>query len=276
MALPGLRQQPMNKALARLSMLTLLFLSVACARADQLVWQSGFERGYPGGEWLDLGKGAYSFNGVMPEGMVAAWTIVDRLSGEPVLSGSHAYKGWIEGAAKASHRAYPGIHVDFPTPLVNTFHVYLDVDYGKMSPTDWIHFATWGNHDPELKTGLWALHTLSVRGGKLGFAHTSPFHGEYIGPAEPVEFPLRRWVRLTAYILYQGTTGSVQVWQDGTPMLRAEVSKLAIHPGTRLRTAHWGMYASGTVSQGVQYNDDIRICTLREPLTDLASEPGCP
>lgn len=269
-------QQPLNNPLVHVLILIFLFSSWVYAREDQLVWQSGFEKGYPGDEWLDLDKGAYSFNGVMPEGMVSAWTIVHRLSGEPVLSGNHAYKGWIEGAANVSHRAYPGIHVDIPTPIVNTFHVYLDSNYGKMSPTDWIHFGTWGNHDPETKDGLWALHTLSVRNRKLGFAHTSPFHGEYIGPAEPVEFPLRRWVRLTAYIIYQGTTGFVQVWQDGTPILRAQVSKLATHPGTRLRTAHWGMYASGTVSQGVQYNDEIRICTLGEPLMDLVREPRCP
>lgn len=69
------------------------------AHADHLVWHSGFENGYPGHEWLDLGRGAYSSDGAMPEGLVSAWTIVDHLTGEPVLSGNHAYKGWIEGVA---------------------------------------------------------------------------------------------------------------------------------------------------------------------------------
>ncbi len=59
-------------------------------------------------------------------------------------------------------------------------------------------------------------------------------------------------------------------------MLRAQISKLESNSGTRLRTAHWGMYASGTLDHGVQYNDDIRICTLNEPLTDLMREPECP
>jgi hypothetical protein len=212
----------------------------------------------------------------MPEGLASAWTIVNRQSGEPVLLGNHAYKGWIEGAAAVSHRAYPGIHADIPTPLVNTFHVYLDTDFGQMSKTDWIHFGTWGNYDSETKTGEWALHTLSVRNGKLEFAHVSPFTGEYIGPEKQVEFPLRRWVRLTAYIIYRGSSGFVQVWQDGIPLLRAEVKKLAANPGTRLRTAHWGMYASGTVTNGVQYNDEIRLCTLSRPLEDLDREPVCP
>ena len=59
----------MNNPLARLSTLIFLLLSGAYAHADQLVWQSGFEKGYPGDEWLDLGKGAFSVSGVMPEGM---------------------------------------------------------------------------------------------------------------------------------------------------------------------------------------------------------------
>lgn len=266
----------MKNSSAHLLMLIFILFFETHAHSDQLVWESGFEKGYPGGDWLDLGKGAHSSNGVMPEGMVSAWTIVDRQSGEPVFAGNHAYKGWIEGGAQVSHRAYPVIHADIPTPLVNIFHVYLDIDFEKLSKIDWVHFGTWGNHDPEANTGLWALHTMAVRDRRLEFAHTSPFHGEYIGPPEQAEFPLRRWVRLTTYIHYQGPTGFVQVWQDGTPMLRAKVSKLAAHPGTRLRTAHWGMYASGTVSQSVLYNDQIKICTLSEPLTDLVNEPQCP
>ena len=262
-------------------------LSVACViwclcssalsvHAAQLVWHSGFEQGFPGKEWLDYDNGAYSPKGAMPDDRTSAWTIVNRRSGEPVFSGDHAYKGWIAGPSSDSHRAYPGIHADIPTPLVNTFMVYLAADYGRMSQTEWIHFGTWGNHDPETQTGRWALHTMAVRERKLEFAHVSPFHGEYIGPAKQADFPLRRWVRLTVYLLYQGSTGLVQVWQDGEPMLRARVSHLEQNPGTRLRTAHWGMYGSATLNHGVQYNDDIRICPLDKPLTDLVSEPHCP
>jgi len=243
--------------------------------ADQLVWQSGFEKGFPGGEWLDLDNGSYSTAGTMPAGRTSAWAIVNRRSGEPVFSGDHAYKGWITGPSDLSHRAYPVIHADVPTPLINTFMVYLDADYARMSSTEWIHFGTWGNHDPDTKTGNWALHTMAVRDRKLEFAHVSPFHGEYIGPGSQADFPLRRWVRFTVYMLYQGTAGLVQVWQDGVPVLRAKVSSLRNNPGTRLRTAHWGMYGSGTLDQGIQYNDDILICSLSKPLTDLVVEPRC-
>ena len=78
------------------------------------------------------------------------------------------------------------------------------------------------------------------------------------------------------YIAYDGASGFVQVWQDGVPMLRGQVVKLAAHPGTRLRTAHRGMYAPGNVDHGIQYNDDVSICTLDAPLADLVAEPLCP
>jgi hypothetical protein len=261
--------------IVRLAVLTICLYGV-CAHADQLVWQSGFENGFPGGEWLDWNDGSYSPSGSMPTNRTSAWTIVSRQSGEPVLAGNHAYKGWITGPAHDSHRAYPGLLADIPTPLVNTFMVYLVTDYDQMSQSDWISLGTWGNYDPATKTGKWALHTLAVRNRKLEFAHTSPFSGEYIGPRKQPDFPLRRWVRFTVYIIYQGTTGFVQVWQDGIPMLRAHVSELAAYAGTRLRSAHWGMYASHATDQGVLYNDDIRICTLSKPLSDFVSEPRCP
>ncbi len=154
--------------------------------------------------------------------------------------------------------------------------VYLDVDYSRMKPLEWIHLGTWGNHDPSSQSGRWALHTMSVRDRKLEFAHTSPFAGEYIGPAVRPDFPLRRWVRLTVYMHYEGSSGFVQAWQDGVPKLRARISLLKQYPGTHLKTAHWGMYASGTLDHGIQYNDEIRICTLPKPLVDLKREPACP
>lgn len=254
----------------------MLFFRHADVCAQPLAWSSGFEKGFPAGEWLDLDNGSYSATGLMPEGRTTAWTIVHRSSGEPVFSGDHAYKGWIAGPSALSHRAYPVIHADIATPLINTFMVYLDADYGRMTPLEWIHFGTWGNHDPDTKTGRWALHTMAVRNRKLEFAHVSPFHGEYIGPGQQDDFPLRRWVRFTVYMLYQGTTGLVQVWQDGVPVLRAQLPGLENNPGTRLRTAHWGMYGSGTLEHGIQYNDDIKICSLSAPLSELVAEPVCP
>jgi hypothetical protein len=165
------------------------------------------------------------------------------------------------------------LHGEFATPLVNTFFVYLDADYASMRPTDWIHLGTWGNYDPATQQGKWALHTLAVRQGRLEFAHTAPFHGEPVGSTPA--FPLRRWVRMTIYLHYDGQEGFVQAWQDGEPVLRARVPSLHAHPGRHLRSAHWGMYASGEVASAVQYNDEIRLCSLEAPLSNLQEEPPC-
>lgn len=254
----------------------MLCLHATVGMSAQLAWESGFENGFPGTEWLNYDNGSFAPSGNVPEKRVSAWTIVNRHSGAPVFSGEHSYKGWITGQSPTPHRAYPVIHTDIPTPLVNTFMVYLDADYDRLSSSEWIHFGTWGNHDPETKTGVWALHTLAVRDRKLELAHVAPFHGAYIGPQPRKDFPLGRWVRLTVYLLYEGNTGMTQVWQDGVPVLRAKVTQLERGPGTRLRTAHWGMYGAGTIDHGIQYNDDIRICALDAPLSDLNTEPMCP
>lgn len=82
-------------------------------------------------------------------------------------------------------------------------------------------------------------------------------------------------MRLTVYLEYNGGSGSVQVWQDGVPMLRAQVSQLEGAPGTHLTRAHWGMYASGDVDHGTLYNDEIQIWSLDAPLSDLETEPDC-
>jgi hypothetical protein len=237
-----------------------------------LAWFSGFENGWPGGEWHPWNNGSWSPTGAMLPGRVSAWTIVSRASGEPVFGGDHSYRGWIEGPAGSSHRAYPGIAADDPTnipepiesPLVNSFMVWLDADFEALAPSDWIHLGTWGNNES------WIVHTMSVRDAKLEMAHLSPFAGEYIGPLPRQDFPLRQWVRITMYIEYNGTTGFVQAWQDGVPMLRGAWTQT---PGTALLRAHWGMYANGAVDHGVQYNDDLAIWTLDEPLSDLVTEP---
>jgi hypothetical protein len=127
-----------------------------------------------------------------------------------------------------------------------------------------VHFATWGNN-PD-----WNVHTMSVRDRKLEMAHLA---WSYIGPQPQPDFPLKQWVRFTAYIHYQGATGYIRVWQDGVPVLEGDYTQVA---GTSLMRAHWGWYSSGSIDQGVQYNDEIQIWTLSEPLTDLTTEPPSP
>jgi hypothetical protein len=60
---------------------------------------------------------------------------------------------------------------------------------------------------------------------------------------------------------------------DGVPIMRATVTTAG---GSAMRVAHWGLYASGSLDQGVQYNDDIQIWTLDGPWTDFDREPPSP
>jgi MYXO-CTERM domain-containing protein len=248
---------------ALLALLLALPLPASAQPTATPFWRSGFEAGFPG-EWLDYDNGAFAATGVPNGGFNEAWTIVDRTQFPDVFAGDHAYKGWLLAAQADSHRAYPCIHTDVPSPLVNSFVVWLDIDYGLLTAPEWVHFATWGNN-PD-----WAVHTMSVRDRKLEMAHLT---WSYIGPTPQPDFPLRRWVRFTAYLDYAGASGYVRVWQDGVAMLEGTYTSVA---GTSLMRAHWGMYSSGSITQGVQYNDEIQLWTLDGPWTDLDVEPPSP
>jgi hypothetical protein len=222
-------------------------------------WYSGFEQGFPG-EFLDYDNGTYTDQDAPNPGKTEAWSIVGADKFSDILVGEHVYKGWVTGEAADSHRAYPVVYLDVPTPLVNSFWVYLDVDYDKLDPqTDWVHFGTWANNED------WNVHTMSVLGRKLEMAHLKSW--SYIGQQPQADFPLRQWVRLTVYIHYPpGGDGSVCVWQDGEAVLAGQWDAVQ---GQNLRRAHWGEYAAKSVDHGTQYNDEIQIWTLSEPL------PGC-
>ena len=224
-----------------------------------LFWQSGFENGFPG-EWLNYENAGFPFTADgTSTGDPSNWTIIG--AGEvPVPEGSHVYKAWVNGAASESHRPYPVLHTDAPSPLVNSFLVYIDLDYEELGG-DWFHLATWANNED------WSVHTLSIRNRVLEMAHLD---WEWIGPEPQPEFPLRQWVRFTAYIDYASDTETIRVWQDGVPILSGLYTS---NSGTSLMRAHWGLYAPSTVSAGVHYNDDIQIRLLDTPLTDLETEP---
>jgi hypothetical protein len=259
---------------AALLLVSLGIAAPAAAAPDwDLVWQSGFEQGFPGGEWHPYNNGSWSPSGAMPAGRVSAWTIVSEASGEPVLAGNAASRAWVTAPAGSNHRPYPALHADDPnnvtepiaTPAVSTWWVWLDCDWAAMGTQQWISLGTWTNNE------AWVVHTVSVRDRRLEFAHTDPFAGEWIGPLPRPAFPLRQWVRLTMYLDYHGTDGFVQLWQDGVPVMRADW-RLPM-PGTDLLRAHWGLYAHPGVASATLYNDELAIWSLSEPLTDLVSEP---
>ena len=111
--------------------------------------------------------------------------------------GKKLYKGWVHGARDGPHRAYPVLHANIPSPLVNSFMVYLEVDYSSMGE-NWIHLASWGNNI------AWYVFTMSVRNRKLEMAH---LHWRWIGPQPQPDFPVGKWVRITAYTHF--TSGSL-------------------------------------------------------------------
>ncbi len=89
-----------------------------------------------------------------------------------------------------------------------------------------------------------------------------------------VKFPLRQWVRITVYLDYKKEgTGTIAVWQDGVPVEFAD--NYAV-PGDSLVRCHFGLYASGGVSSGEHYNDEIQIWRLDKPWTDFEREPPSP
>ena len=231
------------------------------ALTGTLAWSSGFENGYPG-EFLSGYANGFVASGVPSATSKQAWTIVSKTQWSNVFEGNFAYKGWVIGASTGYHRAYPVLHTNIPTPLVNTWRVWLDIDQTKMSSSDWIHFGTWGNN-PD-----WNVHTMSVSKKLLHMANLAS--SSYIGPSPQSPFPTGKWVRLTVYLNYLPKgDGKVYVWQDGLLVLKGQVNMV----GQNLMRAHWGMYTNGSLAFGAQYNDAIKIWKLSSPLTDFSKEP---
>ena len=64
------------------------------------------------------------------------------------------------------------------------------------------------------------------------------------------------------------------MWVDGQPAWEGQSNKR--WDNSSLQCAHWGMYAGGPVDHGIQYNDEIRIWTLENPLPISLREPRDP
>ncbi len=76
-----------------------------------------------------------------------------------------------------------------------------------------------------------------------------------------------RWRIVEGHLFSCGPVMSLKAWTESL------LAKVSLHKAPH--TAHWGMYAAGTLAKGIQYNDDIRICILDKPLADLVLEPRC-
>lgn len=234
------------------------------------LWFSGFENGWPGGEWLDYGASAPLFN----QRNGSLWNITGVDNGVTPVEGDAMYKGWITATHTDSHRAYPLLHTEDafePRPyIVNRFYVWADVDM----QSDWMHLATWCSNTD------WEVWTMSIRqdawNGSDYWVELAHLWGREARLSDAaLRYPVRQWVRFTAYIDFSGE-GYTRIWMDGEPIYEASNHPLISGGVDTLSRAHWGMYAGGAVDNGVQYNDSIQIWALDAPLTDLENEPVSP
>ena len=265
----------------------------ATASADEpqatKVWYSGFEQGWPGGEYLEY------YPSQPGETDTSGWAILDAeqaaAEGVTVPEGRHIYKGWINKTLDKSHRAYPVVHFDrasggtnadfpegVPSPFVTRFYVWLDWPGDEVHEFAWMHFLTLSN------TTRWNVVTLSTLGnGQVVPAHVGPWSPEAFEAGNGMtavgdgwlNMPLRQWVRFTVYVDYRDEYDHMYVWKDGELIFKANGGNID-QQSPFLKRAHWGLYASGNVPGGVQYNDAIQIWTLDAPWKDFSKEPPSP
>jgi hypothetical protein len=255
------------------------------------LWYSGFENGFPGGEWLNYDTGTYTSNGQSTQS--SNWTILNQTQGSQEgvmkLSGNSVYKGWINTESTSSHRPYPVLQIDpsgqwnsdttfnnylsSPSvPVVNRFYAYMDWDPSKISDSDWLSFMTVTNNT------YWGVVGLSLRGanGQLEMAH-APWQTV---TSTPAIMPSDRWVRFTTYMDFKANL--LYVWMDGTLIFKmTQGGNLNYTNGSNgqtayLRRAHWGLYANGGFSDATVYNDSIQLWTVQAPLTNPSQEPWSP
>jgi hypothetical protein len=258
---------------------------------EKTLWYSGFENGFPGGEWLNYDTGTYSSSGEPTQS--SNWTILNQTQakqqGVMELSGNSVYKGWINAESTDSHRPYPLVHVD-PSgqwnpdttfndylsnpavPVVNRFYVYMDWEPSKISDSDWLSFMTVTNNT------YWGVLGFSLRGanGQLEMAH-APWQTV---TSTPAIMPSDRWVRFTTYMDFKANL--LYVWMDGTLIFKmTQGGNLNYTDGVNgqtahLRRAHWGLYANGGFSDATVYNDSIQLWTVQSPISDPSQEPWSP
>lgn len=201
-----------------------------------------------------------------------------ELNSEIVYDGKYSHKAWIlkardinnDGKIYLPHRAYPTIQFQntpkgsFKTPCLISLYVYLDIsliDKPQGSIDDWFSFATLS---PETDDN-WA-RTVGVNltpDGYVKLVHV-PRQGEQdriyqmsssIDIDSKFLFAYKKWVRLDIFIDFDSSSGYAKVWQDGVLVSHAKVEGGLGY----LFQSHFGMYSSASISQGIIYNDKLRI-----------------
>lgn len=187
------------------------------------------------------------------------------LSTEQKVSGSYSHKATILKIGptcvypiNCNHRAYPTIQLHklpsggFKTPVLIEFSVYLDLPI--FSSSDWFSFATYSADASDEWRRVVLINTDAK--GKAFLMHV-PLHGQsnLTFQNTSLNFPQRQWVKIKTCLDLDPTKGEAKVWQDEVLLSTSRVSGGC---GV-LEQAHFGLYASPTLSSGTVYNDDLTI-----------------
>jgi hypothetical protein len=200
-----------------------------------------------------------------------------ELSTEQVKDGSFSHKAWIVGARAEHndgeyrpHRAYPTIQLQktasgvYRTPCLVSLWVWLDLTLASRGPgkiEDWFSFITLtpDASDQWVRTVLlnlpldgWArLVHVPVQGAQQ-YRYQVDASSD---PGGALKFPMRHWVRFDLYVDFDRTRGFAKAWQNGRL-----VSHARVEGGVgALAQAHFGLYAAAALSNGVVFNDKLRI-----------------
>lgn len=201
-----------------------------------------------------------------------------ELSSSQVHSGSSAHHAWIYAKGpdcpfweNCNHRAYPTIqlHKDatagYHGIIFIEFWVYSTI---QVSDGQWISLATFSADSSD----RWS-RTVLVNVGKINQSQDSYLHLKHVpnqgenswiyqtsAEQNPLPFPNNQWVKVSTCLNLDPVNGSAKVWQDDTLVSSARVSGGC---GV-LEQAHYGLYASPSISSGSIYNDDLTIKEVAE------------
>jgi len=194
-------------------------------------------------------------------------TTFHDLTDSKVYSGDYAHKAWIDGdnlqstASDKNHRGYPTVQFQntnegvFKTPCYISLKVWLDVELEKNTAgeDDWFSFATFTDDESD----NWA-RTVLVNLSADGFVHlqhtTNQGEQTSIFQTTDIAFPQKEWVELKMYLDFRDN-GYAKVWQNGELVSHSEIGNIT----NKLSQAHFGLYCSPQLSQGVVFNDDLVI-----------------
>ncbi len=199
-------------------------------------------------------------------------TATHQLSASVVRTGSSAHQAQILARGptcpvwqNCNHRGYPTIQLHKTAAgghsgmLLIEFYVYMTGF--TINNNDWVSFATFSSDASDAWTRVVLVNLGHLNNSASVF--TTLMHvplmeqsGWTYQTTNPVDaFPMNAWNKISVCLNLSPTNGSAKVWQNGTLVSSAPVQGAC----GILQQAHFGLYASPTLSAGTMYNDDLTI-----------------